>query len=196
MIINSDSVWRAGETIVLSDDVQIAAGATLTIEEGVTVRGGRIDVFGTLTVEGSATDMVRFEDVSVTFGNTYQAPGRIDMAFADWVGGSFLPATGNASYGSFAVSDSVFVGTVGFYIWYPTADSSFVGNLFDGTSAVSVGTDREATLTIEGNSFINSLGGGYHSQVSAIEIWAAYGDPVQLHGNTFSIPEGRYAIEL
>lgn len=107
--------------------------------------------------------------------------------------GSFLDATGNGSYGSFRVADSSFQGTRGFYIWYPTSDSAFVRNEFNGTSGLSAGT-RDGSLRVEGNSFVG-VGGGYSGD-AAIVNWAAYGDPLVVINNTFSIPDGRFAIEL
>ena len=196
MIIRNDVVWRTGDIINISDDIQIASGATLTIEEGVTVRGGNIQVFGNLLVDGSGSSKVNFEDVALTFGSSHSTPGRIEMQHAVWSGGEFLPATGNGSYGSFSVSNSYFKGSSGFYIWYPTSDSNFTRNTFDSTSPLSIGSDRNATVFIEENSFLNPRSNWYENTPLAIEVWASYGNPVQIQHNTFSIPNGGFAIEI
>lgn len=78
MIIRNDTVWRAGEVIDLNEPVQIAAGATLTIEEGAVVRGGSIQVFGTLSVEGTQQNQVTFDNVRLTYlRERAQNPGKI-----------------------------------------------------------------------------------------------------------------------
>ncbi|WP_156429255.1 calcium-binding protein [Paracoccus aminovorans] len=188
MIIRNDTVWRAGEVIELNETVQIAAGATLTIEEGAVVRGGSIQVFGTLSVEGTQQNQVTFDNVRLTFGSEHRIPARLEMAFTNWAGGEFLPATGNGSYGSFSVSDSTFNGTQGFYIWYPTSESNFTRNLFVGSSPLSIGTGHDSSLTVEANSFVNIAG--------PMEVRAAYGEPVIIRYNTFSVPNGAIAVEI
>jgi len=48
-IISQNTTWRRGETVNLSEEVQIANGVTLTVEPGVTINGNgnTIKVFGT-----------------------------------------------------------------------------------------------------------------------------------------------------
>lgn len=49
VIITGNTIWHTGEVHDLSQStLQIAYGATLTIEEGVTVSEGNIHTFGTL----------------------------------------------------------------------------------------------------------------------------------------------------
>lgn len=196
MIIRKDTIWKSGQVINIADTVQIAPGATLTIEAGVTVRGGNLQVYGTLDVRGAQGRPIKFDNLELTFGSNYSAPGRVDMKFTTWEGGAFLPATGNASYGSFSVSDSVFQNTQGFYIWYPTGPSGFSRSLFQDTSVVSIGTDADGPVVLSGNAFVNLSGTPYDGYGSAIEIWASYGAPVQVEYNTFSVPDGGIAIEL
>ncbi|MEF9606257.1 hypothetical protein O4J55_29595, partial [Paracoccus sp. PXZ] len=117
-----------------------------------------------------------FDNVRLTFGSEHRTPARLEMAFTNWAGGEFLPATGNASYGSFSVTDSTFNGTQGFYIWYPTSESNFTRNLFVGSSPLSIGTGHDSSLTVEANSFVNIAG--------PMEVWAAYGEPVIIRYNT------------
>jgi len=83
-----------------------------------------------------------------------------------------------------------------FYIWYPTSDSSFTGNTFNNSAPLSIGTHQGVTVFVEANSFVNPTGLWGGSTPLAIEVWASYGDPVQVHNNTFSIPDGGFAIEL
>ena len=61
MIITENTVWRANRTITLDSDVQIAHGAQLTIENGVTVNGGSILLAGEFYVKGTKADHVSFD---------------------------------------------------------------------------------------------------------------------------------------
>ncbi len=110
----------------------------------------------------------------------------MDIEGAIFNGGSFLPPTGNASYGSFQVSNSNFNWTEGFYIWYPTSASGFKGNIFNNCEALSIGTDRPEVV-IENNAFIDT----------SVRVWAAYGgaDRVAVVHNTFDVAGGT-ALEL
>lgn len=167
-IITTDTTWRVGETINLTGLVQIAPGVTLTIEPGAIVNGNNqtIQTFGTLRVVGSANDKVDFNDTLFTFGSNTETPGRIEISHAKINGGAFLPATGNASYGSFSVTDSNLTSVDGFYIWYPTSASSFERNVFLRSEGLSIGTRVEVKVT--NNVFAQHNG-------PAIENWASYG---------------------
>ena len=61
MKITKNTVWRANRTITLDSDVQIAHGAQLTIENGVTVNGGSILLAGEFDVKGTKADHVSFD---------------------------------------------------------------------------------------------------------------------------------------
>ena len=106
MIISRNTVWATGQTVNLTDGVQIAPGATLTIEAGATVQGNghSIASFGTLSVTGTSEVSAYFENVDFTFSSDFNTQGRIEIDHAVIRGGSFLPATANASYGSFELT--------------------------------------------------------------------------------------------
>ncbi|AZB66445.1 calcium-binding protein [Cereibacter sphaeroides] len=194
MIIKTDTVWTAKDVIKIKGEVQIAPGATLTIEPGAKVSGGTIKVFGHLVAEGTSKSKIAFEDVNFLFGASVSQPGRIDIDNAVMTGGTFLDATGNASYGSFDVSRSVFTNVQGFYIWYPTDASSFTRNTFIQSQGLSIGT--HGAFLVEGNAFLNPLAPYNASGPAALVNWAAYGDPVTVRHNSFSLPPGSRAIEL
>lgn len=186
-IISQDTTWTAGQVINLNEEVQIAHGATLTIEDGVVVNGNgnAIRAFGALVALDQNLNDVVFDDVQFLFGNQFDTPGSIRIEDAQILGGQFLPPTGNASYGAFSVSNSVLREVTGFYIWYPTSDSSFTNNLFDGSQGLSIGINEGVTLTVENNTFIDSLpplGGS-----STVMVWANYGElqDISIVGNNF-----------
>jgi len=182
LIIREDTVWHGGQTINLKQDVQVAEGATLTIEDGVTVvgKGHSIVVWGGVEVgsaDGAATTLKNVDlDFSENHSHT-EVGGYLRMNNVDFLGGRFLEEGG---YGHFDVSGSRFLKTEGFYIWYPTENSTFTGNLFDGTDKISVGLHNDTSLTIKDNAFVNNRG-------PAIENWAAYGgaETMIVSGNSF-----------
>jgi hypothetical protein len=109
-IIGTDTVWAADSVHDLTGNVvQIAPTAKLTIQPGAIVLGGQIAVFGSLQVAGSAQSPVYLNGVKITEDGSTNQPGRIDVDHAVMTGGSFLPPTGNAVYGSFSLTrDSCF----------------------------------------------------------------------------------------
>lgn len=194
-IIRKDTVWRAGDTITLNEDVQIAHGVTLTIEAGVHVigKGHEVQAFGKLAANGNSSDgAVVFDNVEFTFGSSSSTPGEIKIDKADFSGGSFLDATGNGSYGSFHVSESNFKNVDGFYIWYPVAESSLVGNTFVNSDGLSIGS--RVDVNILNNTFGPSTGTFYGA--SSITVWANYnGSAIHVIGNKFQ--KGvNYAMEF
>jgi hypothetical protein len=178
-IISSDTTWSKNSVITLSEDVQVAYGKTLKIEEGVVVNGNgfAIQVYGTLTADGLSSYSVQFNDTAFEFGSNSQTPGVINLSNVSLNTGSFLAATGNASYGSFSVADSFFDSVTGFYIWYPEEESSFTRNIFLNSSGLSIGT--RVDITIENNLFLGNIG-------SAVENWASYDNAsVRVSNNSF-----------
>ncbi|RBW57120.1 hypothetical protein DS909_08370, partial [Phaeobacter gallaeciensis] len=182
-IISTNTTWTTGQTITLTDDVQIAAGVTLTVEAGATVQGNghSITSFGTLSVTGTGEVSAYFDDVDFKFSSNYQTQGRMEIDNAVITGGSFLPPTGNGSYGSFELTNSKLTGLGYSYIWYPTSDSIISGNVFLNSGGLSVGT-REV-VQIHDNAFINS--GATINGTATIVVWASYGEPVVVTGNSF-----------
>ncbi|MEQ6250372.1 hypothetical protein ABMC89_15865, partial [Sulfitobacter sp. HNIBRBA3233] len=183
-ILTEDTVWETGQTIVLSDDNQIAPGVTLTIEPGVTIEGNgySISAFGTLTALGSQDAKITFDDVIIAFGTDYRTPGRIDIDQATISGGVFLPfRTGN--YGSFSLTNSLISGADTTYVWYPKADSLFEGNVFINSGGLSIGSTSEGSVSIRDNAFINAERAVMGT--ATIVAWTTYGDPVDVSGNTF-----------
>lgn len=185
-IISEDITWTSGQIINLNDELQIAPNVTLTIEDGVVVNGNghSITVFGNFISLNAELTTTTFNDVTFSFGSDSEAPGNISINDAHISNGYFLPATGNASYGNFSISHSTFTEVSGFYIWYPTSNSTFTNNLFIGSQGLSIGV-RDAALLIRNNTFFDAqvaIGGS-----STIAVWANYGDPehISIIGNNF-----------
>ena len=191
-IITQNTIWNAGETYNLADDVQIADGATLTIQPGAIVNGNghRIQTFGKLIANGTATSKVTFNNTDFVFSSNYADPGEIQISFATLAGGTFLPATGNGSYGKFNVTDSTIAGGNMMYIWYPVADSSFERNVFINAGTISVGTHTGEQVIISNNTFYSTRNS------SSIADWAAYGRPLLITGNNFYVSGTAIESEL
>ncbi|MBT9247904.1 calcium-binding protein (plasmid) [Gemmobacter fulvus] len=196
MIISEDTIWSAGDIIDLGGLVQVAEGVTLTIEAGAMVRNGAIQVFGSLEAQGTMESRVSFDQVDFSFGSDSSNPGRMEINFAHFNKGKFLDVNPTLGYGSFNVADSEFLETKGFHIWYPTSDSAFLRNIFDECQGLSVGTDSTSQVIVEANSFINPTKPIDGLFPGAIVNWAAYGAPLIVRYNTFSLPDGSLAVEL
>ena len=188
-IISSDTTWSKNSVINLSEDVQVAHGKTLKIEEGVVVNGNgfAIQVFGELNADGVASYSTKLNDTALIFGANNQTPGIINLANVKLNGGSFLAPTGNASYGSFSVTDSFFDTVTGFHIWYPVEESSFTKTIFLDSAGLSIWT--RVDVTIENNLFLGNVG-------SAVENWASYDNAsVNVSNNSF-LSSDYYALAL
>ena len=186
LIISKDTVWRSGETITLTEDVQIANGATLTIKPGAKVDGNGYEIltFGTLLAgQRGSEEAVKFSNANFQFGNDHSDPGRIEIYNSEIAGGSFLAPSGRASYGSFDVRGSFFNGVDGFYIWYPQSDSRFEGNLFQNSDGIDIGT--RFPVTLENNAFYGASPA--YSDEGIIVSWASYGaeDHIRVVDNAF-----------
>src|SRR4051794_30983931 len=133
MFISSNLTWTAGQVIDLTADVQIAPGVTLTIAPGAVINGHghKIEAIGRLIADGTTAQHITFNDVAMDYGSAAStAPGYIELSHDNINGGTFLSPTGNASYGSFSLTDSVISHLQSYiYAWYPTSDSYIERNI-------------------------------------------------------------------
>ena len=172
-MILEDTIWNDSE-IILSGDVQIDKGATLTIGAGVTVKGNgySISVFGSLKAVGLVKN-VRLEDLTLNLGDENNI-GYIRLESVYMAGGRF---NGNR-YGWYDLLDSEFEGVGGFYLWYPKADSTILRNVFNNSAGLSIGINGP-NLLIENNVFVRQ------STLFAIENWANYSDTLVVRNTVF-----------
>lgn len=191
MIITTNTIWTAGQAINLTEVVQIAHGATLTVEPGAIINGNGygIEALGRLVANGTSTQGITFNDVDVGFGNSSSAaPGYIAISHAQMNGGSFLYA--NSKYGAFTLTDNIISGLNGYiYAWYPTADSFIERNIFHNSGGISAGVIFGNDIFIRNNVFVEQ------TTPFAVENWAAYGTRTVVEFNSF-LSTDRVALAL
>lgn len=193
-IISEDTTLTLEDSpYVLTQDIQIAQGATLTIEPGVSVKGNdkNLKTFGTLSAIGTSENKITFENVNIGINGKSSAPSFFDIQYADIYGGSVVKAGGNAGYGSFNLSDSYIKNVNEYmYLWYPTADTYIERNIFESSKGISVGVKGNINVFIRNNVFYNQKGN------YAIQNWASYNlSETLVEFNSF-LSNDRVALEI
>ena len=180
-IITQNTTWKKGEVINMATDFQIASGATLTIEAGTTINGNgnSLTVFGSVNFQGNATSHITTNNLNFSLSSNSNQVGNIQLDYVDLNNGNFLAANGYGMYGKFDITNSNFVSVGGFYIWYPTSPSTFVGNTFYKSSGLSIGTSGTGTVLVKNNSFVEQ------TTSYAVESWANYNSGIQVVNNSF-----------
>ena len=180
-IISQNTTWRKGEVINMTTDFQIASGATLTIEPGTTINGNGnlLTVFGNVIFQGNATSHITTNNLNFSLSSNSNQVGNIQLDYVDLNNGNFLAPNGYGMYGKFDITNSNFVGVGGFYIWYPTSPSTFVGNTFYKSSGLSIGTNGTGSVLVKNNSFTEQ------TTSYAVESWANYNSGILVVNNSF-----------
>jgi hypothetical protein len=180
-IISQNTTWKKGEVINMTTDFQIASGAILTIEAGTTINGNGnlLTVFGNVNFQGTETSHITTNNLNFSLSSNSNQVGNIQLNYVDVNNGNFLAANGYGMYGKFDITNSNFVSVDGFYIWYPTSPSTFVGNTFYKSSGLSIGTNGAGTVLVKNNSFTEQ------TTSYAIESWANYNSGIQVVNNSF-----------
>ncbi|WP_027159934.1 hypothetical protein [Methylobacter luteus] len=186
LIISTDTTWHAGEVPDLRDQsVQIANGATLTIEGGAEVERGDIQVFGTLNVVGRPDALVDLRGVSITITNNDPDAindGRVNIAYAYIIGAnSSLFVRAPDYHGSITLTDSIvnytnYWPSVG--LGYPIADAHIERNVFYVAGGIHVGTNNNVSVYIKNNVFAELL-------TTAVENWASDSGATVVENNSF-----------
>lgn len=188
-IIATDTTWGLNESPYdITSTVQISQEATLTIEPGVMVLNGDIEVWGVLNAIGSEDSKISLGSVEISpgYGN-YGDDGvsAINIQHAIINGGR--PYCGDG-YGSITLRDSTVTNTDYIYLWYPQNDCYFERNIFSNAGGLSVGS-RDSNVYIRNNVFYDTSG-------YAIENWANYGDAETIVENNSFLSTDRIALQL
>jgi uncharacterized protein YjdB len=180
-IISTDTRWtRDASPYRLTSNVQVAYGATLTIDPGVTVEGAgrRLDAWGALHAVGTQALPIQLTGLNVGGRGEARKPFTLRMERTVMDGGSLYAPTGNEIYGSLVLRGCTLRDLSSYmYVWYPVADVVVEGNRFIRTGGISVGADMRTTpirVYIRNNAFKDWTG------LFAVENWASYGGEVMV----------------
>mgnify|MGYP001387412370 CR=1 FL=1 len=104
IVILQDTTWSG--TVNLDGTVQVGEGVKLTVAKGTTINGGRIEVWGSLIVNGQSNSRINLNSVDIAIGSKYQqTPGTIDIQYATINEGSLFT---NNGYGAYNLKDSIY----------------------------------------------------------------------------------------
>jgi Ca2+-binding RTX toxin-like protein len=190
IIIRKDTVWGPGLK-VLSDDIQIAPGAKLTLQAGAYIEGNghSISAYGSFVSAGTSSAKNLIKNTHLDFGVGYDNPSSINIDHTQIDGGSLL-APGVAGYGNIKLTNSIITNpTSMIYLWYNTGKNIISGNIFTGNTKVSIGSqsNSENNIEIDHNVFASA---------ASLEAWASYGQNViYSHDNAFDY-NGRTVITI
>jgi hypothetical protein len=198
--LSADTTWSATDRdYVLSGNLTIATGVTLSIGPGVGVwgNGKSVSVSGNLSAIGSAPSHVRLNDfVAYTSASSAgTTSGNLTYQHATLTGGEPFRGTGNIGEdGGLILRDSILRGvgdpSNGIRLNFFDRDSFIERNVFDGCVYLNVLGAGTPLLTIKNNVFVNGVG-GINLRVGA-RVGAA---TVQVHDNSF-LDVGRPVMEV
>ena len=183
-IISQNTTWKSGETINLTQELQVALGVSLTIEPGVTVNGNgfKLSVYGNLYANGSSNAHITFNNLNIVSSNSYSALGYTNLNFVDMQSGSFITPSGSNMFGNFDITNSFFDNVNGFYLILPTNNSTIIGNIFYKSEGIRI----SGPVLIKNNLFLEQ------ATSYAIESW---GNGATVEANSF-LSTNKVALSL
>jgi len=172
-IIDTNTMWSAPNSpYILTSNVQLAYGTTLTIEPGVTVDGNgmSIRVYGKLEAVGSDESKIIFNNVPVKGGTTHKEPFSIVVKFSEITGATICDDESDSGgrYGSLILQDSIIRNTGSHYSWIynPVLPCYIERNVFDNAGGIVVTDEYGVGVYIRNNVFHNQVFYAVKSQCS------------------------------
>lgn len=200
-IIYNDTTWTMADSpFIITGDVQIPFGTTLTLEPGVVVNlmeeGNAIKVWGNLNAVGT-------DEAHIIFNNVIIDPGGygpenelfvINIQYSELNGGSLYGATGQGVYGNLILKNSILRDMGLFYLWYPEADCFIERNIFLNSVGFSIGLHCDVKAYIKNNIFYQQTGNSETD--AAIENWASYSNSETIVEYNSFLSTDRIALAL
>ena len=183
-IISQNTTWKSGETINLTQEIQVALGVTLTIESGATVNGNgfQLSIYGKLYANGSSNSHITFNNLNIVSSNSYSNPSYTYLNYIDMQKGSFITPAGSNMFGNFDISNSFFTEVTGFYLIFPDSNSTIIGNIFYKSEGIRI----SGPVLIKNNLFLEQ------STNYAVQSW---GSGATVEANSF-LSTDRVALSL
>ncbi|HEX8831759.1 MAG TPA: Ig-like domain-containing protein, partial [Longimicrobium sp.] len=157
-IIASSTTWtRANSPYRITGVVQVAQGATLTIEPGVRVYPGgdsTVELFGSLRAQGTPESRITLDRILIHGRSQLGTAPEFTLAYADLTGG--LVDAGNSVT---RIHHNVFRSSFGISVFPGVAEVRVEDNEFRESIGVSSGASRH-DVYIQRNLFVGSSGIG------------------------------------
>ncbi|MFT8890191.1 MAG: hypothetical protein ABF904_15530, partial [Ethanoligenens sp.] len=155
--ITADTEWsKTDSPYYLSNNIQIAKGATLTIDPGVTIYGNGHSIlnYGSVAAIGDTTNRISLNTLELDSGNNNSTPCTYNLQYLDMSGGKLFSPTGEAMSINLTIQHSTFINIADYtYIWYPANQIDIGYNIFENTGTLSIGSNYN--VYIHNNDFYN-----------------------------------------
>jgi hypothetical protein len=180
--IQANTTWtRARSPYRLTGTVQVAPGATLTIEPGVTVFGGGLrrflDVLGTVRAVGTPGNRITLEGIVARTDTA----GVLHVEHAHFFNGGYGPVQDRS--GAFILRNSVVETSAPLHVRYPRADVFIERNLFVNAGGIVAGSDQ-GRVYVRNNHFGRAVPGS--GAPAALEVWHGPAARYVVQHNTFA----------
>ena len=195
-IISTDTVLEEDSSpFIITDDVQIAYGVTLTISAGVKVlgdaSGAAFEAFGDLNVVGTEQNRVIFEDLEFRPKGTNNADfGRVSIDYAD-ISNSQIRVSEQSCV---TLRNSILSDMPVVTLFFPHEDCVFEKNVFINTGGIDARLIDGTIVTIRNNVFYNSEPGD--GDEFSIKNTVGYGSSEVIAEYNSFMSAGRIAMRL
>jgi hypothetical protein len=186
--IQTDTTWtKENSPYILSGDIQVDKGVSLTIEPGVVVmgNGSAIKVAGQLYAEGIEDDYVTFRSTYIDSAGSNGNNSYIKLSYSKVLKGSIYSSSW---YGSLQLTDSIVYDTPHIYLLAPYPDAHIERNIFYKAGGIDLAANG-AEIFIRNNLFLEQ------TTDFAIKDWSSFEYSATVEHNSFMSTD-RVALTL